>query len=63
MKTPITTPMMQIDAEELNMHRHVDENLSTEKPLPLPSVKGKVFSTADLWRLRRQNRMQGLVIR
>ena len=63
MKTPMTTPMTQIVTEELKKNSAVDETLSAGKPMPQPSVKGKVFSTADLWRLRRQSRMQGLVIR
>ena len=63
MKTPTTTPMMQDAAKELNLPLSVNETLATEQPMPQPSVKGKVFRTADLWRLRRQSRTQGLVIR
>jgi hypothetical protein len=62
MKTTKMTPMVQID-EQLKTYNPVNENLSVEKQMPQPSVKGKVFSTADLWRLRRQSRLQGLVIR
>ena len=63
MKTTKTTPIVQIDAEELKTYSSVNENLSADTHLPQPSVKGKVFSTADLWRLRRQRRVQGRVIR
>lgn len=63
MKTPNMTPNVQMDAEELKMNSSVNETLSAGKPMPQPSVKGKVFSTADLWRLRRYSRIQGLVIR
>lgn len=63
MKTTTTTPMVQIDAEDLAKFTAVTENLSAETKFPEPSIKGKVFSTADLWRLRRQRRVQGLVIR
>lgn len=63
MKTPNAPSMMQDAAEELKMPLSVNETLATEKPMPQPSVKGKVFRTADLWRLRRQSRLQGLVIR
>jgi hypothetical protein len=63
MITPTTTPMMQDVAEKLKENSALNDTLTAEKPMPIPSVKGKVFSTADLWRLRRQSRMQGLVIR
>lgn len=63
MKTTTTTPIVQIDAEELATYSPVNENLSADFRFPQPSVKGRVFSTGDLWRLRRQRKMQGLVIR
>jgi hypothetical protein len=63
MKTTKTTPIVQIDAEELAKYSPVNENLSAENHMPQPSIKGKVFSTADLWRLRRNSRTQGIVIR
>jgi hypothetical protein len=61
--TTKTTPIVQIEANELARYNSVTENLSIEPQLPEPSIKGKVFSTADLWRLRRQRRMQGLTVR
>lgn len=63
MKTTTKTPIVQINAEELAKFSAVTENLSEVTQFPEPSIKGKVFSTADLWRLRRQRRVQGLVIR
>lgn len=63
MKTTNASPIVQIDAEELAKYSPVTENLSAEPQFPEPTIKGKVFSTADLWRLRRQRRMQGIRIR
>lgn len=63
MNTTRNNPIVQIDAAELAKYNSVTENLSAEPQFPEPTIKGKVFSTADLWRLRRQRRMQGRVIR
>ena len=63
MKTPTVTPVMQPAANDLHLPLSINESLVTDKPMPQPSVKGKVFRTTDLWRLRRQSRTQGLVIR
>lgn len=63
MTTTKTTPIVQIGAKELAKYNPVNENLSADLHFPQPTIKGKVFSTGDLWRLRRQRRMQGLIIR
>jgi len=63
MKTTITNSIVQIDADELKKYSPVNETVSTDFAISQPSVKGKLFSTADLWKLRKQRRMQGFVIR
>lgn len=63
MKTTNVSPIVQLDAEEMKKYSAVNENLSVDLSIPQPSVKGHVFSTVDLWRLRRQRRVQGRQIR
>jgi hypothetical protein len=63
MKTTKTTPIVRISAEELTKYNPVNETLSPDFLNSKPVRRRTVFSTADLWRLRRQRRMQGLVIR
>lgn len=63
MKTPTMTPMVQTEAKERTQQVSVNQVPLAGNSMPEPSVKGRVFSTADLWRLRRHSRMQGLVIR
>lgn len=63
MKTTMTNSNVQIGAEELKEYSPVNETLSAEIKFPEPTIKGKVFSTADLWKLRKQRKRQGQVVR
>jgi hypothetical protein len=63
MKTTMTNMNVQIGADELRNYSPVAETLSAEIKLPEPTIKGKVFSTADLWKLRKQRTRTGQVVR
>ena len=63
MMTTKTSRIVQIEAEELEKYSPVNETLSAEFIAAKPEIKGKVFCAADLWKLRRQRKLQGLVIR
>jgi len=58
-----TNSNVQVGAEELKNYSPVQETVSADLRFPQPTIKGKVFSTADLWKLRKQRRHQGLVVR
>lgn len=55
--------VVRINATELNNYSPVNETLSADFILPEPTIKGKVFSTADLWKLRKQRKNLGAVVR
>ena len=63
MKTTMTNSNVQIGVDELKNYSPVAETLSAETKFPEPTIKGKVFSTADLWRLRKLRVRQGQVVR
>lgn len=58
------TTMTNMNAAELNQYSLVvNETLSAEIKFPEPTIKGKVFSTADLWKLRKSRTRTGQVVR
>lgn len=63
MKTTMTNSNVQIGADDLRKYSPVAETLSAEINFPEPTIKGKVFSTADLWKLRKSLKWQGQVVR
>lgn len=63
MKTTMTNLNMQVGGDVLENYSPVNETLSTDINFPQPTIKGKVFSTADLWKLRKQRKRQGQVVR
>jgi hypothetical protein len=63
MKTTLTNSNVQVSADDLNEYNSTNETLSAEVNYPEPTIKGKVFSTADLWKLRKQRKRQGQVVR
>lgn len=52
-----------MNGDDLHNYNPVNESLATDLNFPQPSIKGKVFSTADLWKLRKQRKNQGAVVR
>ena len=63
MKTTMTNLNVQVGADDLKTYGPVNETLSAEVSFPEPTIKGKVFSTADLWKLRKQRKRQGQIVR
>lgn len=63
MNMTMTHSNAQMKGDDLHNYNPVNESLAADISFPQPSIKGKVFSTADLWKLRKQRKRQGTVVR
>ena len=64
MKTSSTTAIVQVKAEELKAYSPVNETLAADLSLyQFSSIPNKTFGSLDLWKCRKQKRLNGITIR